>query len=303
MYKRLPFLLLAKSNLKFKIYNLKLTAALTLSLLFFTSPAIAINLDVPFTPQAPYANWSQPWQDACEEAAIVMVDYFYSPARSQTPADRADQPRTIPRSEAAAAIRRAYDLKNILYGWSLDENADKIARWINDFYGWEAQVVEQPTIGQIKVELDAGRPIIAPVHGRSLFNPYFRDGGPDYHTLVISGYDDERREFIVQEPGTRHGLDFRYSYDRLLSAIHDYVPGGKTKIGRSVVIFTSQQIRSTDGTLVKSPASPAVYLLSHGVKRHIANEQVFLARGWQWGEIVAVSEKFLSGLKNGAGIN
>ena len=30
-------------------------------------------LPVPFLCQAPYANWSQPWQDACEEVAIIMA--------------------------------------------------------------------------------------------------------------------------------------------------------------------------------------------------------------------------------------
>lgn len=272
-----------------RTHHILTSLVLSLSL---ASPAFSASLQVPFTPQAPYANWVQPWQDACEEAAIVMVDKFYGDYET----------RTIPPREASQAIRRAYDLKNTLYGFSLDENAAKIARWINDFYPWEARLVENPTVEAIKIELDAGRPVIAPAHGKSLPNPYFRDGGPDYHTIVISGYDDEAKKFIVQEPGTRRGLDFRYPYDRLLSAIHDLVPGGKTKTGPQVVIFTNPLAKRTTitGTLIKSPTRPEVYLLSHGERRHIANESVFLAHGWRWGEIVVVSSKFLSGLLEGA---
>ena len=39
---------------------------------------VAINLAVPFTSQAPTANWAQPFQDACEEASLMMVHYYYA---------------------------------------------------------------------------------------------------------------------------------------------------------------------------------------------------------------------------------
>ena len=34
-------------------------------------------ISVPFTSQAPEKNWEQPWQDACEEAAVLMLDAYY----------------------------------------------------------------------------------------------------------------------------------------------------------------------------------------------------------------------------------
>ena len=48
---------------------------LILLLLSFPSFALPqkIYLGVPFLCQAPYANWSQPWQDGCEEACIIMA--------------------------------------------------------------------------------------------------------------------------------------------------------------------------------------------------------------------------------------
>ena len=35
------------------------------------------DLEVPFTSQSPDGNWSEPWQNACEETSILMVDNFY----------------------------------------------------------------------------------------------------------------------------------------------------------------------------------------------------------------------------------
>ena len=35
-----------------------------------------MNLSVPFTSQAPEQNWDEPWQDACEEAAVLMLDAY-----------------------------------------------------------------------------------------------------------------------------------------------------------------------------------------------------------------------------------
>ena len=53
------------------------------------------------------------------------------------------------------------------------------------------------------------------------------------------------------------------------------------------------------GTLVKSQGKPEVYQLTDGKKRHINNEQTFLAHGWLWSQIIIVSERFLGTLKEG----
>jgi len=38
---------------------------------------VTFNLDVPFTTQAPHANWDFPYQEACEEASALTVHYYY----------------------------------------------------------------------------------------------------------------------------------------------------------------------------------------------------------------------------------
>ena len=95
----------------------------------------------------------------------------------------------------------------------------------------------------IKKEIDNKRPVILPLYGKALKNKYFKNGGPDYHVLVISGYDDDTNEFITEEPGLNTlGVDFRYKYATIMNAIHDFSVEGKTKSGRKVAIFTSPEI-------------------------------------------------------------
>lgn len=313
--------------------------------LFSGQPALAApakKLPVPFTAQAPQANWSQPWQDACEETAISMVDYFYSNKKFTT-------------QSAAKSILEIIEVKNKFIGKSLDENAETIAKIINGFLKWEARLILNPTLEEIKTEIENGRPVIMPIHGKYLYNPYFKNGGPDYHSIVISGYDDEKNEFIVQEPGTRKGLDFRYSYDIIMNAMHDFMPKMQTKFGDKIAIFTSNAIdesANTDadgdglnkaeeiqnntlldktdsdddgyvdglevktgypptskiikkkllGTLIKAINDSKVYLLENGMKRHIINEAVFLQNGWMWVQILPVTKEFLDNLPAGSDI-
>ncbi len=307
--------------------------------LFLPLPAFsATSLPIPFTSQAPLFDWRQPWQDACEETVIVMVDNFYKKTLLSDPKVARNQ------------ILNIFTIKESVSGKSLDENADQIVSLINNSLSWEARVVESPTIEDIKAEIDAGRPIILPTSGVELRNPHFRSW-PNYHTIIISGYDDETQDFITQEPGTRFGLDFRYSYDRILDAMHDFVSGGKTPTGRKVAIFTSpilnhsahldadqdgltkeQELlaqtfpwkKDTDGdsfpdgeevangylpilaektlpagTLIKAPNNPKVYKLEKGLKRHIVNEEVFNRLGWKSDQIRLVSKMYVNSLEEG----
>lgn len=212
-----------------KIYfpHLFLTVA-TLMSFFIPQTAEAKSLAVPFTPQAPKGDWRQPWADFCEEASVLMVDSFYANKK-------------LNQSEAKKELLRIDRIKRNALGKSLDEDVSKMVELINQFLPWEAEIIDNPSLEQIKREIDAGRPVIAPVYGRGLRNPYFRNGGPDYHVVVISGYDEEKEEFITQDSGTRRGANFRYSYKILMDAIHDFTYQGNTINGPKKVLFTSKE--------------------------------------------------------------
>lgn len=203
-----------------------------LGLMMFPGAVGAKNIVMPFTSQAPDGRWIQPWQDFCEEASILMVDQYY-------------KKEALNKTKAKKLLLELFDIKNKTYGKSLDESTEKMTDLINKFFPFEASIIEQPTREQIKEQIDLGQPVIIPVSGKDLHNPRFRNGGPRYHVLVISGYDDEKQQFITQEPGTQIGLDFRYPYGTIMDAIHDLVPSGDIREGAKRAIFTKATIEAS----------------------------------------------------------
>jgi len=187
---------------------------------------------VSFTPQAPNGVWNQPWQDACEETSIAMVQAFYNG-------------KTFSDGSAEQKIRDIFDIKEKYFSFSLDENAAEIAAIINYYLPWEASVVSEPTLEFIKSELDAQRPLIVVTAGKELRNSNFLNGGPDYHVFVLSGYDEDKREFIAQEPGTSQGANYRYSFSTIMEAMHDLMPNKQTATGPKVIIATSSVIKDS----------------------------------------------------------
>lgn len=177
-------------------------------------------LSVPFVVQAPHANWEQPYQDACEESSIIMLHaYYQGDTRRKMPADEADQ-----------WIRDLVEVEKEILGYHRDTSLADMARIINDFFPFEARVVNAPTLESVKVEVDNGRPVVLPVWGRYLTsNPHFSAPGPTYHTILIIGYDDARQQFITHESGTRHGAKFRYGYKEIMNSLQDFIPGADGK--------------------------------------------------------------------------
>lgn len=179
---------------------------------------------VPFSAQAPEGNWAEPWQNACEEASIIMIDNFY----------KGD---AISKEQAKKEILSIFTVKEATEGVSEDESMATIARIIDSAkLSWTAYVVENPSIEDLKKELTTGRPIIMPIDARQVDNPNYTD--VDYHVIVVKGYDNITQEFITNDPGTSRGEDFRYMYNDLYSAIHDFTKGANSAGGPKRVLFT-----------------------------------------------------------------
>lgn len=171
-----------------------------------------INLAVPFTSQAPYANWALPYQEACEEASILMAARYKRGEPIRSPED-ADQ-----------EIGRLVEFQNELFGDYQHTTAEQTAELARRFYGFsETYVKYHFTVEDIKRELAKGNPVIVPAAGRQLPNPYFRAPGPLYHMLVIRGYTED--VFITNDPGTKRGEEFTYSHQDLMNAVHDWNNG------------------------------------------------------------------------------
>ncbi|MDP3793390.1 MAG: C39 family peptidase, partial [Candidatus Uhrbacteria bacterium] len=145
-----------------------------------------INLAVPFLLQAPTHDWSQPYQDACEEAAAIMVDAYYRGRRER-----------YYEQDGKRVILDLIAFEEKLLGKYKDTTAEETARLIREYFHYQTVVVREVTSTEVfKPMLAKGYPVIVPVHGKSLRNPYFRNGGPAYHMFVIKGYLPDGRWIV-----------------------------------------------------------------------------------------------------------
>lgn len=181
----------------------------------------SLNLAIPFTSQAPHANWDLPYQEACEEASMVMAARFLQ-GRTIDGADDAD-----------AAILQLVEHGTNVMGYPIDTTAAETAAILEDFYDLEAELIYDFTWEDVKLALAQGHPVILPAAGRQLGNPNFTAPGPIYHMLVIKGYTPS--VVITNDPGTRKGADYQYTYDTLFKAAHDW-NGGDVEAGKKVII-------------------------------------------------------------------
>lgn len=180
-----------------------------------------ILLDVPFTPQAPFGKWDEYHEEACEEASVMMLEY-YSRKEKLTP------------EIAEKEIQKMIEFQIKKYGDYRDSDARGIARLAADFYGLKLKVIYDFSPEDLKKPLAEGKPIIIPAAGRILGNPFFTSPGPWYHNLVLVGYAGD--EFIANDPGTKRGKNYRYQSGVLYPAIHDF-PGKKEDIEKGRKAF------------------------------------------------------------------
>jgi len=171
-------------------------------------------INTAFIEQAPEKDWSLPWQDACEEAALLTVKYYYDNK----------EPDSV---EQKNAILSMIDFENT-YQYPIDVNLDQMALIASEYLNLTPIIIDNPTIDQIIKYISQDIPVIIPANGKTLYqeNRNFKNGGPWYHNLTILGYDSSKLQFIVHDVGTRHGAYFRYSYSLLMKAIHDLPSSG-----------------------------------------------------------------------------
>lgn len=165
-----------------------------------------INLPVPFSSQAPNGDWNEPYQNACEETSLLMVNAYLK--QKALTADSVD-----------LQIRELIG-HNEKFGLGPSITLEQTAEIARSYFGLETQIINDITATDIKRALADGNPVIVPAAGRMLQNPYFTGGGPWYHMLVIIGYENDT--FITNDPGTSRGASYPYEAQLLTDAIHDW---------------------------------------------------------------------------------
>lgn len=193
----------------------------------------AMNLAVPFTAQAPSGNWSLPYQEACEEASVLMAVAYFDSTRVD-----------IATKEAATAeLLALVDFQTERFGDYKDTTAEETARFARQRYEHITfDIVRDPTVEDLRAALARGQLVIVPAYGRALGNPHFSGDGPLYHMLVLRGYDADRGWFVTNDPGTRYGEGYVYDEATIMAAMGDWNDGDPQN-GEKVVLVVSSRVR------------------------------------------------------------
>lgn len=165
-------------------------------------------LNVPFVCQAPFqteANWVN-HEESCEEAALLQVKYYLDGVTEVNPQDAND------------TILNMIQWQKDNFGEHKDLYANDMATFIRDYYAFtddQVEIIYNADIIDIKKAISGGFPVIVPIMGDILKNPYYPY--PGYHMLTIIGYTPEK--IITNDVGTKRGKDFTYDYDVFMKAL------------------------------------------------------------------------------------
>lgn len=182
-----------------------------------------LNLAIPFTIQAPTANWDPLHEETCEEASILMAAWYLEGKQGKAEAGYSNR---VDPADAEAALGKLVDWQRQTFGYFEDTTVAETKQMAESQLGLTARVIENPTVEAVKRELAQDKVVVVPAAGQLLKNPYFKPPGPPYHMLVIRGYKDNT--FITNDPGTRRGEGLVYSQDVLMYAIHDWTGSDST---------------------------------------------------------------------------
>lgn len=187
-----------------------------------------IKMKVPFISQAPTGKWDRLHEEACEEASLLIVKYYF------------DGRELILSGEADTDILKMDKYVKNNFSEKEDLNVSELKKLAENYFELKnSKILKNPKREDMEKELNSGNLIIAPMAGRELNNPFFKTPGPLYHMLVISGYDRNKDIFFTQDPGTKRGADFTYPTKTIMNALHDF-PGKKEDIlsgEKNILVF------------------------------------------------------------------
>lgn len=191
-----------------------------------------ILFNVPFTPQAPFGDWKdERQQDGCEEASSLMAMRWVNG-------------QSLTRSDALREILAISEYERLKYGDFHDTSAEDTAKRIfRGYFRYDGVAVKHDIkTADIIGELVKGNLVVTPVNGQKLGNPFFTQPGPYRHMLVMRGWDPKKKEFIVNDPGTKRGEGYRYQEHVIQNALMDYETGHKVPVveGRTAMIVVSR---------------------------------------------------------------
>jgi hypothetical protein len=169
-------------------------------------PPAEMNLLVPFAMQAPFSYWGMPYQEACEEAALILADkYFRGGGLTKKIMD--------------AEIKKLIEWEKQKFGLFTDTTVEEMKQIAVEYFGLNVKIDDDVSVENIKRQIAAGKLVLAPTAGRDLKNPFYKQPGPLYHILVIRGYT--QTQFITNDVGIGRGFGYKFDFQTIIDAVHD----------------------------------------------------------------------------------
>lgn len=172
-----------------------------------------LNIAMDFYSQAPFENWDYPWQEACEEASVLLIANTYFEHHWT-------------REQFRDEILKLVEWETKEFGDYKHTTADQTAKILRDYLHLKPVILENPSFEDIQQSLAKGHLLVGLFAGKHLGNPFFRNGGPNYHAMVLKGYKSGDsttvQKIITEDVGTKRGEDYVYSWSVLQNAMHDY---------------------------------------------------------------------------------
>jgi hypothetical protein len=168
------------------------------------------NLKMEFHSQAPLLEWDTFHEEMCEEASILLVlNYFQN------------QSMTNQTFETALKHMQEEEIQTV--GEWKSTTVEELQRFIESAYpSFSVKIISTITADQIEQYIAQNIPVLLPMSGQTIGNPFYKAPGPVYHVLVIKGYTKDY--FITHDVGTKRGKDYFYDKNIILNNIHDWDP-------------------------------------------------------------------------------
>ncbi len=163
------------------------------------------NMD--FFSQAPYWNWNQPYQDACEEASLLIGQYYIKWLTKTKEQYNKDLLNMV---ELEMEMLWYFESTTIMEMKQIINRRDPSI---------SARIIEHPTIQDIEREISKNNVVVTPLYWKWLGNPHYALWGPEYHFLVIKWYTKD--SFITHDVWTMHWANRNYNKNLIMENIHD----------------------------------------------------------------------------------
>ncbi len=166
-----------------------------------------VNLTVEFYPQSPFWKWWPIFEDTCEEAsALLAVNYV--------------RWVTMTREKFRDELLKIVDFENNFFWYYKDTDVDETAQILEEYFKFsDYKILNEPTIEDMKKALSAWNIIITPLFA-SWMNLNYTWTWPDYHFIVIKGYDEDN--FITHDVWTKMWENYKYDQLEIMERIHDF---------------------------------------------------------------------------------